>query len=130
MDKTLSSKIVRKSSSDELQYILCVVLAPEDEDLQEDIYSAEEIRKAEWTFMESYQNIGLQHKRLLSSDLVTMVDCFVAPVDMTIENEQIKAGTWMIGLHVKSDELWTKIKNGEITGLSIGGSAIKNPITE
>jgi hypothetical protein len=42
--------------------------------------------------------------------------------------EHVKEGTWLQGRGYRDDEIWQKIRNGELTGLSIGGSAIRRPL--
>jgi hypothetical protein len=39
----------------------------------------------------------------------------------------MKAGTWLVGYYIPDDDLWAKAKRGELTGLSIGGFAQKQP---
>ena len=40
---------------------------------------------------------------------------------------QMRRGTWLLAVRVLSDELWTKVTEGELTGFSIGGSARRVP---
>jgi DNA adenine methylase len=39
----------------------------------------------------------------------------------------VKKGTWLLGVHVVSDELWGQVKDGTLSGFSIGGTARKIP---
>jgi hypothetical protein len=38
----------------------------------------------------------------------------------------IRRGTWLLAVRVVDDELWQQIKAGELTGFSIGGSALRS----
>lgn len=127
------------------RYTLCVVLAPEEEDAQKDIYSKAEIREASHTFMERFQNVGFMHRKLINQR-ARIVESYLAPVDFEMDKEGnafpvsrdsayrkqagrelVTQGTWLLGHRVSDDELWEMIKSGEITGLSIGGSAVRTP---
>lgn len=39
----------------------------------------------------------------------------------------IAKGTWLLAVRVLSDDLWRRVKDGELTGFSIGGSARRVP---
>lgn len=60
-------------------------------------------------------------------DLGVIVESYVAPVDMEIGGQAVKAGTWLLGVRW-SEPMWKKIKSGERTGLSMYGRVdhIKN----
>jgi hypothetical protein len=127
--KEKSVKLVSKAAppgSADQQYILGVVLEPETVDAQGDIYSADEIRAAEWAYMTDFQNVGLMHKGFVNNT-VELVESYIAPVEMNLNGSVIKQGTWLMGLHVKDPQLWAQVKRGELTGLSIGGFATKTP---
>jgi hypothetical protein len=110
----------------EQKYVLGIVLEPETVDAQGDVYSADEIRKAAWDYMVNFRNVGLMHKGLVNHR-VRLVESYIAPVDMSIGGSTIKAGTWLMGLNVADDALWGQVKQGGLTGLSIGGFATKTP---
>lgn len=109
----------------ERQFVLGIVLEPEVRDSQGDIYSADEVEEAAHDFMASSQKVGLMHKQLL--DGATVVESYIAPVDMEIDGEVVKKGTWLMGIHVSNETVWADIKAGRLTGLSIGGSALRVP---
>ncbi len=106
--------------------MLGIVLEPEVVDAQGDIYSAEEIRAAAHRFMEEFGGLGLMH-RLRVNDQVKVLESFLAPTDFQLGNVQVRRGTWLLAVRVLSDELWTKVTEGELTGFSIGGSARRVP---
>src|SRR4051812_9306973 len=73
--QTLSKaiKIVRKDVAEEERYVLGIVLEPLKEmgtnDVQQDTYSAAEVRKACYLWMENYGKLGLQHQIELSGQV-------------------------------------------------------------
>jgi site-specific DNA-adenine methylase len=108
----------------EERYVLGIVLEPETVDAQDDIYSAAEIRDAAHQFMEQYQNIGLMHRGLVNGR-VKILESYLAPTSFTLDGAQVRKGTWLLAVRVLDDDLWAQIKSGELTGLSMGGSAVR-----
>lgn len=74
------------------------------------------------------QGLGLQHS-LWSDGLGDIVENYIAPVDFVVDGQQIKKGTWMMGI-VWAPEHFTKVLNGQITGLSMGGTGRRIPVNE
>lgn len=120
------------AANEEERFVLGVVLEPETEDSQGDIYSADEVRKACHAFMEDSHRMGLMHQQLLGQG-VTILENYVSPSDFVVrsngQNERVRKGTWLQGLRIHDDGVWEKVKAGDLTGLSIGGSAVRVPET-
>lgn len=128
-------KASEKVEKKEERFVLGVVLEPEEVDSQEDIYNEEEIRKAAHGYLEGYRSgnyVGIQHAGVDYTSKIFVLESYIAPVDFEIPQpggtvEKVKKGTWLMGFRVNDDATWTKVRKGEITGLSIGGSAIRTP---
>ena len=101
------------------------MLEPETIDSQGDIYSEDEIRKTAFRFMERYQQFGLQHEDMVPE--IFPLESYIAPVDFEANGQKIKKGTWLLRVRVLDAEIWLRVKSGELTGFSIGGSAIRTP---
>jgi DNA adenine methylase len=121
----LSKRIPLLKTSEE-RYVLGIVLEPERVDAQQDIYSAAEVRDAAHRFMEGYRNLGLMHREILGEQ-VKILESYLAPAEFEVDATRIKRGTWLLAVRVVDDELWRQIKTGELTGFSIGGSALRAP---
>ncbi len=67
--------------------------------------------------------LGLQHA-YWGDELGDIVESYIAPQDMTINGQIVKAGSWLMGV-VWSPEAWEMVKSGKITGYSMGGKAKK-----
>ena len=104
-----NKQIYRKNEKDEEYYIY---------------FSEATVRKAsELFFMNSNQNNAtLEHKQKL--DGMSVVESWIT------EGEHDKSmnygfnfpkGTWMISMKVNNDEIWNKVKLGEVKGFSIEG---------
>ncbi|GAB4206505.1 MAG: hypothetical protein OHK0013_23260 [Sandaracinaceae bacterium] len=123
-DKT--TRLVKGIDPNDERYVLGIVLEPEVVDAQGDIYSADEIRVAAHRFMEEFGGLGLMH-RMRVNDQVKVLESYLAPTDFSIGDITVRKGTWMFAVRVLSDELWERVKSGELTGFSIGGSARRVP---
>lgn len=110
----------------EERYVLGVVLVPEERDSQGDIYSHEEVRKAAHAYMETAGNLGKQHTELVNGKL-KILETYVAPADFVQDEVTVTKGTWMLGIRVVDDDLWSETKKGSFTGFSIGGAANRSP---
>lgn len=116
---------VLKAEEEEENTVFGIVLEPETVDSQGDIYSAEEIRKTAYRFMERYQQFGLQHEELVS--MILPLESYIAPVDFEVNGQNVKKGTWLLRVRVLDEDIWSRVKSGELTGFSIGGSAMRTP---
>lgn len=107
--------------AEEKQIVYGVVYEPYEEDVQGDYATPEDIEKAAHTFLEEYNQMSLEHERLTSQAKV--VESFIAPKDLMIGNDYIKKGSWVLATHIIPTELWQQVKNGEISGYSMEGTA-------
>lgn len=121
-----SVALIKGIDPDDERYVLGIVLEPEAVDAQGDIYSAEEIRRAAHRFMEEFGGLGLMH-RLRVNGQVKVLESYLAPADFTIGDIKVRKGTWLLAVRILSDELWEQVKDGLLTGFSIGGSARRQP---
>lgn len=112
---------VAKSVNEELKQATFLVLSPEETDLHGDIYSEDEVRKACHNFNQHSMAANLLH--LVDTDTFSIVESYIAPVDMVLNDKVIKSGSWMCTIQVHSDEVWSDIKSGNLTGVSISGVA-------
>jgi DNA adenine methylase len=84
------------------------------------------VREAAHRFMGEYRNLGLMHREILGEQ-VKILESYLAPTEFAVDGTRIKPGTWLLAVRVVDDDLWRQIKSGELTGFSIGGSAIRAP---
>lgn len=110
-----------KSTNAELKQATFLVLSPEEVDLHGDIYSAEEVRKACHNFNQNCMTANLMH--MVETNSFEIVESYISPVDMILGEKLIKAGSWMSVIQVNSDSVWADIKDGSLTGVSIGAFA-------
>lgn len=121
-----ASMTATNSAGTEQRFVLGVVLEPDVVDSQNDTYSAEEVEKTAHEWMEKYLKTGLMHQGDVS-EKVRPVESYIAQVDQEIGGQPVKKGSWLLGVHILDNDLWTAVKAGDLTGFSIGGSAIRKP---
>jgi hypothetical protein len=122
-DITINIPICKVDDSKRL--VVGVVLEPDLVDAQNDTIPADVIETAAHDYLANYNKateLGIQHDTF--GDIgVELVESYIAPVDFEINGVTIKKGTWVMVVHVSSDDVWLKVLSGEITGFSIGGTA-------
>ena len=125
---TKSVSLIKGTAPKDERYVLGIVLEPEVIDAQGDIYSADEVRQAAHRFMEQFGELGLMHRRKLG-DQVKVVETFLAPADFTLGDVPVRQGTWLLAVRILDDDLWQKVKDGQLTGFSVGGTARAEALT-
>jgi DNA adenine methylase len=119
--------ILKGTRPDDERFVLGIVLEPETRDAQDDVISEEEIRRAAHTFMEKFGTRGLMHRENISHRGVKILESYIAPCDLLIGGVRVRKGTWLMGWRVGDDALWSEVKEGRLTGFSIGGSGRRSP---
>jgi hypothetical protein len=135
-----SARVEKAEGTDgtEERYVLGIVLEPTDgeggaefkPDTQGDIYSVADVRRAAHAWMEQHGKVDLDHSwDPTSKQQVRVLETYLAPVDMEINGETIAKGTWLLALRVLDDTIWATIKAGGIGAYSIGGTAMREPVS-
>jgi len=110
--------------NNEMQICYSIVLEPETVDFQGDIISAESVQEGAHDFLQKYlwgeANMNLMHKK--NVDSVKIIESFIAPVSFDWEGKSILKGSWIMGIKVFDTDLWKNIKDGKLSGFSIGGT--------
>ena len=123
VEKRITVSIAK--ANDEQQTVTGVVLQPEVVDGQGDIISAEVIRDAAYKFLANFNRttkLGLQHSSFPKGKLA-LVESYIAPISFVLGSKTVKEGSWLMTVKVLDKKLWKKVKDGLITGFSIGGRA-------
>jgi hypothetical protein len=74
------------------------------------------------------RQLAIQHADPLPDGLVTVLGCYMTGGAYQGDGYSIKGLTWVLHLRVDLDqkggpELWRRLKDGDLAGLSIGGTA-------
>ncbi|MDA1650429.1 XkdF-like putative serine protease domain-containing protein [Bacillus cereus group sp. TH160LC] len=124
----ISKQVPILKTEEEKQLVTGVVYEPDVEDSHGDTMTAEEIEKASHTFMENYQHIDKQHDEIAGKG--TVVENWIAKSDMTVGEQEVKVGTWLMTVRVDDTDTWEEIKKGDVTGFSMGGFGERVEITK
>jgi hypothetical protein len=112
---------ITKALDEELKQVTYVAMIPDHTDLHGDYTSENEVRKAKESFNKSMMRANLFH--LVMTDTFDVIESYLAPCDMVLNDQFVKKSTWLMTLQVHDDALWQMIKDDEITGISIGALA-------
>jgi DNA adenine methylase len=123
-EKTIA--LIKGADPGDERFVLGVVLEPDIVDAQGDTYSVDEVRQAAHRFLEDFGGLGLMHRNRVNGQ-VKILESYLAPSDVELGGVSIRKGTWLLAVHILSDELWAQVKSGQLTGFSIGGSARRAP---
>lgn len=111
---------VVKALNADLRQATYVVLEPDAVDLHQDTYTAEDVSKACHNFWAFCQKAYLDHNA--ETEAATIVENYISPVDMKIGDKLVQKGTWL-QVWQFDETLWTSVKDGTYTGVSIGAYA-------
>lgn len=90
-------------------------------------FSAETIKQIALKFFKKdyHKNLNLFHDASLSLEGVTIFESFVSDASRGVLPmagfKDLPDGTWFISAKVENDEVWNKIKSGEVKGFSVEG---------
>ena len=87
---------------------------------------AEELEKAATGFMKSARIAKAMHEGASVGEVVHSMP-LTAQIKKAFGVKTPHEG-WMIGMHIKNDEIWKRVKSGELKAFSIGGTARKREV--
>lgn len=124
--KNKGSKVVKIAKSDEYKQIVYgVVFPPDEEDLQGDFMTAEDIEEAAHRYMAS-RVIGSEHEEPMDA---TCVESFIAPCDFEANGQYgpqpVTKGSWIVAAKINDPAEWQKVVDGTYTGFSVGGFGLR-----
>ena len=124
----------------EKRQVFGYILVPDEPDWQGDVISKDEIEKAAHSLLENLskgrargQGATENHIRITDSqgnDLGYIIESVIDKDGAVAKTHGLAGvdGAWWLGMQVESVETWGKIEKGEITGFSMGGSGVRQPI--
>lgn len=135
---TSKKKLRVKKGDKARQLIYGVVLEPNSLDSQDDYMMPDHVERAAHTYMKNVARgkasvTKLQHRRKgfhKERPSLVPVESYIAPCDFSYDGkENVKKGTWVMVMHAEDSNVWEDVMNGKYTGLSIGGSGIRQEFT-
>lgn len=108
------------SEKEEERKVYGLVYSPDTVDAHGDYTDEKTLEKAAHNFMLDFQKMDVQHN--VEDGAGQVVESYIAPESFTINGQEIAKGSWVL-VSLASEEVWEKIKKGEITGYSLYGTA-------
>lgn len=130
VEKRIEVSIIK--ANDEEQTVSGIVLQPEVVDAHGDVMSADVIKESAYNFLQNFNvstKLGLQHSTFPKGKMA-LVESYVAPNGIVLGAKTVKQGSWIMTVKVLDKELWKKVKDGKVTGFSIGGRAKVVPVDD
>jgi hypothetical protein len=118
---------IKKSSI--ANVVVVPVLIPDEEDLNGDIISSEEIQKTAYEFIENLasKEVNIDHTTEEVKD-AEFVESYIAPIDLDFgDGETVPKGSWIVGIKL-SDKFYEMAMSGEFVGVSMEGFGFKQEI--
>jgi len=111
--------------SEEKQLVGGIIYEPNAVDTQSEYTDAAEIEKGMIAFMEKYSDdarrIKIEH--MGSTYHFPIIESFIPEVATKKGKDTIPAGAWWLMVKVTDSQIWKLIKDGTLTGFSMGGTA-------
>jgi len=118
------SKIVEILKTDvDKKMVYGIVYSPEETDSQGDVASESEIEKAAHGFMKYRRSGKIDKMHNMEPEQGFTAETWITREDDALFKTDAPEGSWAVGIKIENDETWGEIKKGEITGLSLMGSA-------
>jgi len=127
-------RFAKETAREEERYIKGVVLEPTigkdvlNPDTDNDVYTEGDVRFAAHWFAEHGWRMKIQHQIASERDIVILENT-ITDVEYKLNGEVVHKGSWLMANRVYNEEIWQMIKDGRITGFSIGGLGSREPIT-
>lgn len=104
-----------------------VVLEPDTIDAHGDTMTMEEIEKTAHDFLVKSRTIGDTHKKVAQAELI---ESYVVPVDVVINKQEVKKGSWIISVKINDENTWKKVKSGFYNSFSVGGFGVREQMSK
>lgn len=97
------------------------------EDHEGDVIFPEDLEKAAWEFVANVRRAGLMHERSDGIGGLVGSMVFTKEIQKTLGIELGQVG-WLVQFHVEDDDVWEKVKCGELPMMSVHGGGQRTPI--
>ena len=126
--KDIEIKVSFIKSDDTLERGLLygVVYEPLVKDTHEDFATELEIETAAHNYLpQAMLNVEHQKSQSLEKSDSVVVESYIAPCDFKMGEDIVRKGSWVLVTKLFTEELIEKVRNGDITGYSLEGTAFK-----
>lgn len=113
-----------KKSDDEQGIIYGIVYAPNEEDTDGDYANADEILKASYSFMKSRHTTNVDKDHTFDVEKAFVAESWIVKSNDSVFPDEPE-GSWAVAIKLEDDELKKSVKDGDIAGISMAGTATK-----
>lgn len=129
--------IIKRSTHDNEDgtehFVMGVVLVPDETDAHGDFYNVDDVRNAAHSFMENGGIRKIMHDGKPIEGVVVL-ETFLTRTEEVHKDDSgsstFPVGTWMMAMRITNQKLWKMVLNGEFTGFSMGGTAIRESLED
>lgn len=123
-DKDISIELFKKDV--EKQIVYGIVFEPDFIDTDDEYIEKDDIEDAAHDYLiklrrEKGTRTKLSHTMSID-DKTDVVESYIQPIDMEVDGEMIKKGSWVVAMKIHDKELWDETQ-GKLVGYSAGGIA-------
>jgi len=104
-----------------------IVYSPGEVDSQDDTATADEIEKAAHNFLKQKRIDKVDADHDYDPDEGFVAESWLTKADDPMFPDDPE-GSWAVGIKIEDDETWELVKSGEYSGLSMAGSANREPV--
>ncbi len=116
-EKVLDMKLLEMKGEE----VFGVVFDPTEKDSDGDEIPHDVLAAACYEYNTFFRNTLYRHTVALSQDQVVLLESYIAPVEMVVNEQTIKAGSWVQRWQIKDPAIQEQVRKGEIVGFSLGG---------
>lgn len=87
-------------------------------DLHKDTFTPDEVLKACHNFNTTCMKTNLGHMVMVDKGVSSIVESYIAPVDMFLGEAYIPKGSWLQVWQFANDDIWEGVKSGYWNGIS------------
>lgn len=118
------AKHIEIKKSDEEGVVYGIVYSPDEVDTDGDYTTSDEIKKAAYTFMKNKNTANVDKDHSFDIEKAYIAQSWIIKENDPTFPEQ-KEGSWAVAIQLEDDELIKAVKNGDIAGISMAGTATK-----
>lgn len=109
-------------TDDERMMAFGIVYAPNQPDAHGDTADAQTIRRAAYEFMREGRHANVDAEHSFSREQAYVAESWITRSGDTLFPDEPE-GAWAVGIQVGDPDLWRQLKNGDLTGISLAGTA-------
>ena len=123
---SIQVSFINKADALERGLIYGLVYEPLVKDTHDDFATAEDIEAAAHKYLpQAMLNIQHDKKKNLNKVDSVVVESYIAPCDFKLGSSNVQKGSWILVTKVYNKDLLQSIREGDITGYSLEGTAFK-----